>query len=93
LTVYGNSRRFGPSCRVNRAGSLGQKLHFVEARSENEFDAAFERIVAAGPGALFVGSDALFFANRAHIAALAARHKLPTIYESQAFVAAGGLIS
>ncbi len=73
--------------------SLGKTIHFVGARSIDEFDAAFEIIAAARPGALFVESDALFFGNRDRVVALAAQHKIPTIYESRAFVAAGGLIS
>jgi putative tryptophan/tyrosine transport system substrate-binding protein len=75
------------------AGALGLRLHRVYARSETEFDTAFENTVSAKPGALFVASDALFFAKRARIAALAAKHMVPAIYESQVFVAAGGLIS
>ena len=77
----------------NAAQTLGQKLHFVEARRESDFNGAYEKIVAANPGALFVGSDALFFAHRSRIAELAALHRLPAIYESQVFTVAGGLIS
>ncbi len=84
--------------RQNRAASaagktLGKTVHFVGARSADEFDAAFAQIAAARPGALFVESDALFFAHRERVVALAAQHTIPTIYESRAFVAAGGLIS
>jgi len=75
------------------AQALGLKIHRVDARSEGEFDGAFENIAAARPGALFVASDALFFARRNRVAALAAVHKVPAIYESQVFVTAGGLIS
>jgi putative tryptophan/tyrosine transport system substrate-binding protein len=77
----------------NAAQALGLKLHRVDARGEGEFDAVFENVAAAKPGALFVASDALFFAKRARVTELAAKHKISAIYESQAFVAAGGLIS
>ena len=73
--------------------ALGKAVHFVGARSVDELDAAFAQIAAARSGALFVESDALFFAHRDRVVALAAQHKIPTIYESRAFVAAGGLIS
>jgi putative tryptophan/tyrosine transport system substrate-binding protein len=78
---------------MEAAKVLGKSVFFIGAGSVDEFDAAFVKIAAAKPGALFVESDALFFANRARVAALAAKHAIPTIYESRSFVAAGGLIS
>jgi putative tryptophan/tyrosine transport system substrate-binding protein len=75
------------------AKALGKSVVFAGARIPDEFDAAFAKLKAAGAGALFVESDALFFGNRGRIVALAAQHKIPTIYESRAFVVAGGLMS
>ena len=40
-----------------------------------------------------IGPDAFFNSRIARIAALAARHKMPTIYQDRLFVAAGGLMS
>jgi ABC-type uncharacterized transport system substrate-binding protein len=42
---------------------------------------------------LLVASDLFFLARRAQIAALSARHTLPTMYDRPEYVAAGGLIS
>src|SRR5213076_1307015 len=40
-----------------------------------------------------VGSTPLFTSDRKKLAALAARHKIPAIYESREFAVDGGLIS
>ncbi len=42
---------------------------------------------------MMVGTDPYFFARREQIAALAARHAIPTVYFHRSFAAAGGLIS
>ena len=42
---------------------------------------------------MLVGNDAFFNINRDRLIALAARHRLPTIYDRRDYVAAGGLIS
>ena len=46
-----------------------------------------------GPGALLVDSDAFFNARREQLVALAARSKVPAIYEGRDFVVVGGLLS
>jgi ABC-type uncharacterized transport system substrate-binding protein len=46
-----------------------------------------------GAGALLVGGGAFMFSNRERIAALAARHALPTSYAQRETVVAGGLMS
>jgi putative ABC transport system substrate-binding protein len=38
-----------------------------------------------------IGSDAFFTSRSEQLAALAARHAVPTVYENRRFVAAGGL--
>jgi putative tryptophan/tyrosine transport system substrate-binding protein len=44
-------------------------------------------------GAILTLSDAFFWSQREHIVAIAARHRLPTIYPEAEFVTAGGLIA
>ena len=45
------------------------------------------------PTRLSIGSDPYFYNERQRLAALAARHTVPAIYELREFATAGGLIS
>jgi len=75
------------------ARSLGQQVHILRARTEQDIDAAFATLVQLRVGALVVGADAFFTARREQFVALAARLAAPTIYEWREFVMAGGLMS
>jgi putative ABC transport system substrate-binding protein len=44
-------------------------------------------------GALFINIDPFLFSQRDRLVALAARHKVPTIYPFREMVVAGGLMS
>jgi putative tryptophan/tyrosine transport system substrate-binding protein len=59
---------------------LGVKLAVVEVR-DRDYDRAFTTIAAARADALFVGSYAQFYLDRKQIIELAAKHRLPAIYE------------
>src|SRR5262245_33717992 len=70
----------------------------IEARPLNMRDAGeIERDIAASArapnGGLIVTLSGPAFAHRDLIIALAARHKLPTVYPERSFAAAGGLLS
>jgi putative tryptophan/tyrosine transport system substrate-binding protein len=72
---------------------LGVELSPVNVEDAGEIEravAAFAR--SANAGMILTGS-ALAIVHRNLIIALAARHKLPTVYYDRYFVAAGGLIS
>jgi putative ABC transport system substrate-binding protein len=72
---------------------LGVQLHVLYASNELDIDAAFATLVQLRAGGLVIGQDA-FFANRTEqLTALALRHAVPTIFQTRAFVAAGGLMS
>jgi putative ABC transport system substrate-binding protein len=58
--------------------SLGLQLHVLDAGTEGEIDAAFEKLVELHAGGLLVSVDALFTNQRDQIVALAARHAVPT---------------
>jgi len=75
------------------AETVGQQLVVLNASTEREIDTAFATLVQQQIGALLVGSDPLFVSRRDQLVALAARHAVPTIYESREFAEAGGLIS
>ena len=74
------------------ARAIGRRILVVAATNEQELDRAFATIVNERAGALLVASDAALFQGRVdRIVALAARHAVPTIYDT-AGPAAGQLI-
>jgi putative ABC transport system substrate-binding protein len=75
------------------ASSLGLQLQLFEVRSAGEIESEFVPMKSAGAGALIVLPSARFNAERKRIVELAARHRLPAIYEHREFVKAGGLMS
>ena len=86
-----NARFLAETDRAAR--SLAVALQIVEARTPEAINHAFSAIVGQRPAALVVNPDALFFRQRSQIVDLAAKHRLPAIYEYKAFADAGGLMS
>jgi putative tryptophan/tyrosine transport system substrate-binding protein len=75
------------------AGTLGLKLHVLQAGNEREIDTAFAKLVELQVRALVIGTDAFFNSRLEQLGALAVRHAVPTIYQYREFAAAGGLMS
>jgi ABC-type uncharacterized transport system substrate-binding protein len=75
------------------AGSRGLKLHVLKASSDADFETAFASLAQLQAGGLVISSDSFFFSRSDQLAALAARHAVPTIFGFREFVAAGGLMS
>jgi putative ABC transport system substrate-binding protein len=75
------------------ARSLGLNLHVLRASTEPEIDTAFASLVQQRAGGLVIGGDSFFNSRSERIAALALHHRLPSIYQSRAFAAAGGLMT
>jgi putative ABC transport system substrate-binding protein len=75
------------------AGVLERQIVVVEVRSEGDFEPAFTTFAERRAGALIVAPSQLFDSNRDKLVALAARHKLPAIYQAREFVLEGGLMS
>ena len=72
---------------------LGLQLHLLHAGSDADIDAVFATLTELRAGGLVIGTDAFFTDRNEKLAALAHRYRIPTIYQSRAFVAAGGLMS
>jgi putative ABC transport system substrate-binding protein len=75
------------------AEELGQKISIQNIRSERDLDRVFTTLSQLNVGAVLVAADPLFTELNDQIVALAARYKIPAIYASREFVAAGGVMS
>jgi putative ABC transport system substrate-binding protein len=87
-----NSPRF-VSELPKAAQARGLELQILNASTEGEIDAAFAALSRMHAQALLAGSDAFFNDRRRQIVALAARHKVPAIYDTTAFTSVGGLMT
>jgi putative ABC transport system substrate-binding protein len=75
------------------ARALGRQLQVLTASTDHELETAFALAVERKVGALFINIDSFLFARRQEIAALAARHRIPTIHPFREYVVDGGLMS
>jgi putative ABC transport system substrate-binding protein len=75
------------------AVGLGLEIDIVNASSTADFDPIFAALALLEPRAMVVSVDPFFISQRDRLAALAARFRVPTIYYSREFAAAGGLVS
>jgi putative ABC transport system substrate-binding protein len=75
------------------ARTLGLTLNVLNASTEADINAAFASLVQQRAGGLVVGGDAFLSTGSEQIAALAVRHRVPSIYQSLVFAPAGGLMS
>ena len=75
------------------ARTLGVQLQLVEVRGPDELDRAFSTMTRERAEAVFVFPSAIFFNERRRIVDLAARHRLPAMYQAREFVELGGLIA
>jgi len=74
------------------ASSLRVDLTVVDVRG-GDYDRAFITIAAARPQALLVGAHSFFVRDRKKVIELAAKYRLPAIYEWPLQVKDGGLMS
>ena len=75
------------------ARSIGISIWVATVRSEVDFELAFATAVREGASALIVTGSTHFLFSRDRLAALAARHKIPAVYELREYAEAGGLMS
>jgi putative ABC transport system substrate-binding protein len=75
------------------ARALGVQLQVLEAGRGGELDRAFTAIARERAAGIIILPGATFFANRAHIAQLAAKHRLPTSAWTRELTEAGCLMS
>ena len=76
-----------------RAQGLGVALHSAGVTSPEDLDSGLATATTAGADALLVLADPLTNSHRARITDFAVRNRLPSMYEAQESVLAGGLAS
>ena len=75
------------------APSLGVEVSALNVRDAGEIERAFAAFARSSNDGLIVTSSALAYIHRNLIITLAARHKLPAVYNNRYFVTGGGLVS
>jgi putative ABC transport system substrate-binding protein len=75
------------------ARTLRIQLRFAEMRQPDELNSAFSTIVREHPDALLVFPSTMLFTERARIVVLAAKHRLPSVFNNRQAVELGGLMS
>ncbi|HKO23026.1 MAG TPA: ABC transporter substrate-binding protein [Candidatus Eisenbacteria bacterium] len=85
---------FRPQVREAKsaAATLGITLVVAEVRG-GDYDRAFATMLAERSGALCLGASPFFYRDRRRIIELAAKHRLPTMYEWPEQVKDGGLMA
>ena len=75
------------------ARTLGVQLQLVEVRGPDEFDRAFSAIARQHADVLIVFASVMLFNERGRLVALAAKHRLPAMFNNRQSVDLGGFIS
>src|SRR6516164_6022877 len=75
------------------ARTLGLQLIVEYARTDSDFEPAFTIFSQQRVGAVLFGPSNFYTRHTEQLAALAARHALPAIYQFREFALAGGLMS
>jgi putative ABC transport system substrate-binding protein len=72
---------------------LGATLQVLEVAGPDAFEGVFQAAATARAEALDILASVFFNAHKARLVGLAAKYRLPTMYEHSDFVRAGGLVS
>ena len=75
------------------AAKLGMQLTVTEIQKSEDLPSAFAAMERARAQAVVVQQTPLISSNRGGVVDLAARHRLPAIYETDIYIQAGGLMS
>jgi putative ABC transport system substrate-binding protein len=73
--------------------SLRVQLQILKAQGPEEFDSAFAAMTRERAGALYVVGDPMLSRHRRRLAELAAKSRLPAVYELKDHAEAGGLMA
>jgi putative ABC transport system substrate-binding protein len=97
VAVLANLRNPSSAAEARETEAAGRamalEIQVTDARLPEQYPDAFAGITRAGATAVFVTTDPILSSNRERIMQLAARHRLPAMYEWPEIVEAGGLLS
>ena len=88
-----NTPRIWAEATEEASRRLGLDFHLLQVAEPETFESAFEAAVNARAEALAVLSSAFFNSHKGRLVELAAKYRLPTMYEHDDFVRTGGLIA
>jgi putative ABC transport system substrate-binding protein len=83
----------GQFAAIQAAGSVGMELSAIDLRNVGEIERAIADFAQHPNGGLIVTASQFGTNHPGPLAALAARHKLPSVYPFRYFAGSGGLIS
>jgi putative tryptophan/tyrosine transport system substrate-binding protein len=83
----------GQFAAIQAAGSVGMELSAIDLRNAGDVERAVADFARRPNGGLIVTASQFGTNNPGPLVALAARHKLPSVYPFPYFASAGGLIS
>jgi putative tryptophan/tyrosine transport system substrate-binding protein len=75
------------------AHALGLQLYSMEVQNAKDFDRAFHDATGAQVGAVSIAPTELVLANQKHVADLAVKYRLPSIFQLSEYVDSGGLMA
>ena len=75
------------------ASGISRQIEVLAARTSQDIDDAFGKLLQRQAEALLVNADPLFLTRRLQLVTLASRHGVPTIYPNREYCELGGLIS
>ena len=95
--VLGNSTEPGnvQSLRETElaAQAFGLQLQYIDVRSPKEIEAAFQEARKGRTDAALALTSAVFLSQRAKLADLAVKNRVPAVYQASEYVEAGGLMT
>jgi putative ABC transport system substrate-binding protein len=78
---------------IPAARAMGFQIQRPQVSTSADLETVFASLAQARTDAVVVSPDVFFNISSEQIAALALRHRIPTIYQYRKFAAAGGLVS
>ena len=97
VAMLWNANDLGMTLRVREseqaARALNLSVQALGVREPNDFAAAFAAMIDQLPDGILMVSDSLTLLNRRRVFEFSAAHRLPAIYEFEALVRDGGLMS